>query len=520
MPHHPSITIIGLGPGDPGMLTRAAWDALTNAETVYLRTAVHPTVAALPAAPRSFDHLYERAGEFGAIYEQIADELIARALQGEPVHYAVPGHPLVAEATTRILLERGRERGVQVSIIAGVSFIEPVCDALGVDPLAHGMQLIDALDLQPPAPDDGPSWADLHDHAPYTPPLTPFPALATRPLLICQLYNRRIASDVKLSLMERYPADHPVTLVRAAGVPDAQRVWQAPLYELDRSDGLDHLTCAYLAPLAPLDDLRSADGLAAVVTRLLGPNGCPWDREQDHRALRAALLEEAHEVLEAIDADDPQALAEELGDLLLAVVSHSEMARQAGLFDIGDVYRGIAAKLIRRHPHVFGDLAVDGTGAVLQNWEAIKRAERAEKGQVARGPLDGIPASLPALATAQELTRKASRAGFDAEDIELIWAKLAEEIGEVREVAHDDSLPAERRAALLEAEVGDLLLAAAKLSWRLGVDAESALRTAGAWFRARFTRLLAVAEAEGLHLPDMTVDAKVALWERAKRMEE
>ncbi|HMP42738.1 MAG TPA: SAM-dependent methyltransferase, partial [Roseiflexaceae bacterium] len=251
-----NITILGLGPGDPALLTRGAWDALTSAVALYLRTARHPTVAALPphVAYQSFDQLYEEADGFAAIYRRIVDTLLERAHAGDPVVYAVPGHPLVAEATTRLLLARSRDAGVQVRIIAGLSFIEPVCEALELDPLAPGMQLIDAFDLLPPEAADGPSWAELNGHAPYSAPLVPFPALATRPLLVCQIYNRRIASDVKLSLMERYPATHPVWLVRAAGVHAAQQVWQVPLFELDRQETIDHLTCAYLPPLAALDD--------------------------------------------------------------------------------------------------------------------------------------------------------------------------------------------------------------------------------------------------------------------------
>jgi tetrapyrrole methylase family protein/MazG family protein len=215
------ITIVGLGPGDPGMITRAAWEAISTTRVLYLRTAVHPTVAALPSgiAVHAFDDLYEQAERFDEVYEQIADALIARARGGEPVVYAVPGDPLVAEATSRHLLRRARAQGVPVRVLSGVSFIEPTCALLGVDPLEHGLQLIDALDLvvaDAPEHNQAPSWATLHGYA-YAPPLLPFPLIPTRPALICQVYSRSVASHVKLSLMERYPADHPVTLVRAAG---------------------------------------------------------------------------------------------------------------------------------------------------------------------------------------------------------------------------------------------------------------------------------------------------------------
>lgn len=372
---------------------------------------------------------------------------------------------------------------------------------------------------------------------PYIPPLLPFPLTPARPALICQVYNRRVASDAKLSLMERYPAEHPVTLVRAAGVTGQERVWAVPLHELDRQDGLDHLTCAYLPPLAPLADLRGPEGISYIVARLLGPHGCPWDREQTHQSLRPELLEETHEVLEALDAGDMGALAEELGDVLLSVLMHSEMARQAGEFDIGDVYEHIAAKLIRRHPHVFGD---DGTwdlgfgagsdpqapspkpqaatvDSVLQNWEAIKRSERAASGQTPRGPLDGIPPSLPALMTAQEIIRKAAKAGFDSDDQQWPWDKLHEEIDEIRAAAYAEAHPDDgARARRIEEELGDMLLAAAKLAGRLHIDAESALRAATAKFRRRFAAMEHRLQREGRNLKDLSVPEKEALWRQAK----
>jgi tetrapyrrole methylase family protein/MazG family protein len=529
------ITILGLGPGDTALLTRAAWELLQTTQVLYLRTAVHPTVAALPPSIelRSFDALYETADDFGAVYERIATELVERALQGEEVVYAVPGHPLVAEATSRRLLALARERGVPTRLVAGLSFVDVACAALQLDPLEHGLQLIDALDLVPSTEGRGLrtengtdstlspqssalAWSEIQGIGPYTPPLLPFPLAPTCPALVCQLYSRQVAAHVKLSLMERYPAEHPLILVQSAGVVGAERIRRVPLHELDHQRDLDHLTCAYLPPLAPLTDLRGPEGIIAVFARLLGPGGCPWDREQTHQSLRAALLEEAYEVLEALDADDMAALAEELGDLLGHIVSHSEMARQAGLFDLGSVYEGIAAKLIRRHPHVFGDLSVSGTGEVLRNWDAIKQAEREAKGQSQRGTLDGIPAGLPALATAQELTRKAARAGFDWDDVQDAWDKLHEEIGEIREAAQAAQLTDVERAQRLEDEFGDLLLIVAKLAWWLHVDAESALRKAGAKFRRRYAHVERQIQQQGHDLRALSVVEKIALWEKAK----
>jgi tetrapyrrole methylase family protein/MazG family protein len=547
-----TITILGLGPGDAALLTRQAWDLLHSARVLYLRTAIHPTVAELPGhlELRPFDALYESAGEFGEVYDQIVADLVARAEAGEDVVYAVPGHPLVAEATTRRLLALARERGIAARVVAGLSFVEPVCAALALDPLDQGLQLLDALDLavdqgrwtndegrsafdtaspdpQPPTPNPNAAWSELQGIGPYAPPLLPFPLAATRPALICQVYNRRVASNVKLSLMERYPAEHPVALVRAAGVAGAERVWTVPLHLLDHQDGLDHLTCAYLPPLAPLADVRGPEGVSYIVARLLGPGGCPWDREQTHQSIRKDLLEETYEALEALDAGDMHALAEELGDVLLHVLMHSEMARQAGEFDIGDVYEHIAAKLIRRHPHVFGEAGGEvhaasrkpqiSSAAVLTNWDAIKREERAAGGHAPRGVFDGIPPGLPALMAAQETIRKASKAGFDSTDQAWPWNKLHEELDELHRAAHDEEhAGAAERAARLEEEFGDLVLAAAKLGYRLKIDAESALRTATAKFRRRFAAVERLLAQQGRDLMAIGVEEKQALWQQAK----
>jgi tetrapyrrole methylase family protein/MazG family protein len=536
-----TITILGLGPGDAALLTRQAWDLLQSAGVLYLRTAVHPTVAELPAGLdlRPFDALYESSGAFGEVYDRIAAELAERAVAGEDVLYAVPGHPLVAEATTRRLLALARGRGIEARVVAGLSFVEPVCAALALDPLEQGLQLLDALDLttdesrtttgagdrfaQPPAlslQSSELAWSEIQGIGPYTPPLLPYPLAATRPALICQVYNRRVASNVKLSLMERYPAEHPVTLVRAAGVAGAERVWTVPLHLLDHQEALDHLTCAYLPPLAPLADSRGPEGVGYVVARLLGPGGCPWDREQTHQSIRKDLLEETYEALEALDAGDMDALAEELGDVLLHVLMHSEMARQAGEFDIGDVYEHIATKLIRRHPHVFGETAVAGSAEVLKNWDAIKRQERASGGQAPRGLFDGIPPGLPALMASQETIRKASKAGFDSADQAWPWNKLHEEIDELHRAAHAEPHAGNSaRAARIEEEFGDLLLAASKLGYRLKVDAESALRAATAKFRRRFVTVERLLQEQGRDLLTISIEEKEALWRQAKSAE-
>lgn len=505
----PTLTLLGLGPGDPALLTRAALDHLAALDELTLRTAVHPTVASLPAhlRLRSFDDLYEQAPDFETIYETIASTLLQRVRAGESLTYAVPGHPLVAEATTRRLLLAAREQGLATRIIAGLSFVEPVCEAMGLDPFESGLQLLDALDLGAPATSEwvgDDAWIQVQGGSGYEPPAVPFPLLPTRPVLLSQMYNRRVASEAKLTLLQRYPSGHPVTLVSSAGTGSPPRIRTAPLSELDHQTDLDHLTVAYVPPLRAIDDLRGIDGISWVVARLLGPGGCPWDREQTHLSLRPYLLEEAHEVLEALDAGDPAGLSEELGDLLLQILMHSEMARQTGDFDFGDVLAEIAAKLVRRHPHVFGDTAVAGSDEVLRNWESIKRAEHAARGAQRKGPLDGIPAGLPALASAQKLGEKAARVGFDWPNIEGVWDKIREELAELREAE-----PGSR-----EEELGDLLFVLTRLAAWLDMDAETALRGANAKFRRRFAAVEDL--AGGRALEQLSADELDTLWNQAK----
>ena len=244
--------------------------------------------------------------------------------------------------------------------------------------------------------------------------------------------------------------------------------------------------------------------LIRVMARLRGPGGCPWDAEQDHRSLARHLLEEAHEVLDAIDSGDPARLRDELGDLLLQVVFHAEMAREAGQYDMDDVAEGIVAKLVRRHPHVFGEVEVAGADEVLTNWEKIKADERGGRGHLE----DDIPDTLPALARASKVQRRAAGFGFEWRTTEGAMAKLREEIEELADAPPDRA----------EDEIGDVLFAAAAVARRLGVDPESALRRTTNRFADRYERMRMRAEAEGVDLEDMGEDELLAFF-RASRDE-
>ena len=368
-----AITIIGLGPGSIKDLTLEAHEILAQAardqQIVYFRTIIHPTVEPLKQdlpdlKIELFDRLYDESQDWRTLYQQIAEE-ICNLAASQPTIYAVPGHPLIGETSVRLVLRMARERNLSTAIISGLSFIEPVCTMLELDPFDSGVQMIDATNL-----------ASLGMHE------VGGKIIPTVPLLVVQIYNRRVASQVKLALDECYPDEWPVKLVRAAGNDRDQQVIEIPLYELDRSDFADHLSTLYVPPVDELSAHRLPETLRYIIMRLRrDPDGCPWDRQQTHQSLTRYLLEETYEVIEALEENDMDKLAEELGDLLLQIYLHAELARQEDCFSIGDVLEQINTKLIRRHPHIFGDVTVNGASQVVQNWEAIKKQERAKAGQ-------------------------------------------------------------------------------------------------------------------------------------------
>ncbi|HEV8383339.1 MAG TPA: nucleoside triphosphate pyrophosphohydrolase [Candidatus Acidoferrales bacterium] len=273
------------------------------------------------------------------------------------------------------------------------------------------------------------------------------------------------------------------------------------------------------------------EALVALQERLLAPDGCPWDREQTHESLRTYLIEETYEVLEALDARDDQRLPGELGDLLLQIVFHAQLARQAGRFDIRDVIERIHTKMVRRHPHVFGEVKAATSKAVLKNWEQLKAEERAKTEKSGAGTegqgsfaslrmttgsvLEGVPHTLPALLEAYQITRRAANIGFDWDDVEGILEKLREETAELRE--HLGPARDAQTQQRVEEELGDLLFVAVNLARFLNVDPEITLKKANRKFISRFRAMEEEAARRGGRLADVPREEMEALWERAKR---
>jgi tetrapyrrole methylase family protein/MazG family protein len=262
--------------------------------------------------------------------------------------------------------------------------------------------------------------------------------------------------------------------------------------------------------IPPLGEGTSFEAFLEIIAHLRDPeDGCPWDKEQTHQSLRTHLLEESYEALAALDSEDPQKMAEEFGDLLLQIVLNAQIASEEGEFGMSDVLKGIHDKIIRRHPHVFGEVRVEGVGGVLKNWEKLKADERAGSSEPEKGLLGGVPLALPALIQAQEYQDRAARVGFDWPEIDGVLEKIAEEIQEVREASNEQELAR---------ELGDLFFALVNLARWKKVDAESALRGTNMRFRQRFDYVEAGARKQARKVSDMRLDEMEALWQEAKKV--
>ena len=487
---HEAITVMGLGYDDGGSLPLAGWEVLRAGAPLFLRTASHPIAGRLAEegiAFTVFDDFYEEERDFAGVYRRIADAVLGAAAAG-PVVYAVPGHPLVAEESVRLILDRAGETGLTTRILPAPGFLDDVLAVLRLDPAA-GLKILDGAalakrDIDPPAP-----------------------------TLVMQVYSRLVAGDLKLELLTRYPPGHPVKVVRAAGMPGEETVVEIPLEDLDRRE-YDHLCTVYLPPAAPVPEGSPcdypADRLVGIMAVLRGEGGCPWDREMNHSRLARYVLEEAYEVVEAIHGDSAHKLCEELGDLLLQIVFHARIADENRQFDFNDVVGGICDKLIRRHPHVFGEAVWRTSAQVTAGWEEIKRRERGARDT---GLLDKVGAGLPALMRATKVQAGASRCGLDWPDWRGALDKVREEMAEV-----SDAIAGPDRGEVFR-EAGDLLFAVVNLARLLGLDAEEALTAATDKFVARFRYVKRKVESSHKNFHDFTLDQLDDWWEEAKKLE-
>lgn len=460
---------------------------LKAAKKLYVRTIDHPVLEELAAEGvkfESFDKVYEKHDAFQPVYAEIANALIEAAAV-EDIMYAVPGHPLVAEQTVQLLIAAADEGKIKLVIEGGQSFLDPIFGALKIDPI-EGFQLL-----------DGTSFS-MHD------------INMRQHILIAQVYDTFSASEVKLTLMEKYDDEYPVTVVTAAGSAQEQIV-TVPLYELDQSVEVNNLTTVYVPPVKSQEEaLKDWTTFRQIIATLRGPNGCPWDQKQTHESLKKYLLEEAHEYLAAIDAEDDFAMIEELGDVLLQVFLHAQIGEDEGYFTLEDVLASISEKMIRRHPHVFGDVAVEDADDVVANWEAIKAEE---KGTSDKPLLDEEYRASSALQTAYNYQKRAAKVGFDWPDVDGAWDKFVEEWQEFRQEVTKGS-----NASRLD-EFGDVLFTLVNLARFYKLSPEEAMLHANEKFARRFGYVEEQVKISGKSFSDFTLEQLDAFWNEAKRLE-
>ncbi len=461
----PRVVIVGLGPAGPEHTTLAAQEALAHASAVLVRTERHPAAAPLVGRGAvALDRCYEASASFEEVYRAIVEEVVDAARRHGEVAYAVPGSPYVLAVSASMLL---RDPRVEVEVVPGMSFLDLAWASPGIYPIAASIRLVDAQEFTTAA------------------------AGERGPMLIAHLWSRALCSQVKLAL-EAFPAE-PVTMLHHLGLPD-ERVVEVAWEDLDRALEVDHLTCAYVPTLgAPVaSELVRLDELVHDLRAR-----CAYDAEQTHRTLTRHLLEEAHEAIEALDelGDRPEEAGaaavdhaeEELGDVLVQVLFHATLGAEEGLFSLADIARSVHDKLVRRHPHLYGDEVGIERSADEQRrrWEEIKQAERQRESVT-----DGIPPGLPALAHVTKLERKLDALGLGVETLGIAGAA---------QVAWIDALEGS------EERLGEALLGLARLAADRRLDAEEALRRALARWRSALRAVEAEVRREGSTLGALEV---------------
>lgn len=382
------ITIVGLGPGDRARRTVEVQQALDSAQQLFLRADDHPNIDDLTTRPGVVICDGMRRGNWSE-----AVDAICAAARDQPVVLAVPGHPRYGERIVAKTVAGARQRGLTVSVLGGLSVLDLVSTALDMDPLIDDLQIIDARQIVDAVGDDA-----------FGGGLFPFTPL--RPMLFSRVHDAMVTRRLSRLMARIFPERHPVTVLQAAGIDGAERISFITVGELIDFDP-GPLTSLWVPPLGALDAHRDPRTLQHIVARLRAPGGCPWDRKQTTESLRNALIDEVYEAVDAIDAGDMDNLAEELGDLVLLIMMHAQIAEETGHFTLEDVYEGITAKIIRRHPHVFGDDENRDDMDVVGLWKRVKAEEKATgKVSTTEKAADGQPRSMPALTRAARVLQK------------------------------------------------------------------------------------------------------------------
>lgn len=467
-----TITVVSLGPGPREYLTLGALSHLEKAEKLVLRTGLCDAAEYLQEKGISFDTLdaiHESCEDFDELAARCVKKILKLAEESDLCYGVLDAS---ADETVRVLLEKA-----PVEIIPGMPLSAPFLSAAPQEKIE--IQTASSLEI----------------------------TATQNPLLILECDSRMLMGDCKLQLLKWYDPDQPVYFF--APSPDAQRSYQVmPLADLDRQEHYDH-TCAVLIPSVELTQRQRFDfyDLVRVMAILRGENGCPWDKEQDHKSLRKYLIEEAYETAAAIDEEDWDHVADELGDVMLQVVFHAHVGGQYGTMELSDITSYICRKMIDRHRHIFGTDQCETSEDVLKNWEKIKKEERGFKTQ--SDVLNGVSKGLPPLMRAGKVQKKARDVGFDWDDPRDALKKVHEEADEVLAELDAGNDPAE--------ELGDLFFACVNVARLSGVEAETALQQATEKFIRRFTAMENAILQDGKRLEGLTLSEMDVYWEGSKQ---
>lgn len=483
------IYIIGLGPGSINDLTLDAVKEIESGRKNFLRTKSHPTVEYLENKKidyKSFDSIYEESENFERVYKTIADELEKELKKGEDINYLVPGNPMVAESAVKILLERN----LDIKIISGISFIEPILELVQRDPI-NGLQILDGLVF---------NINNIN---------------INMDTLITQVHNEFIISEIKIILGEVYGDEFIVNYIQNAGIDGQEINREIPIYKLDRIEKPNLLTSLYIPKIEKKsEDIFDFKDILDIMTMLRSEDGCSWDREQTHESIRSSMIEEAYEAVDAIEEKDTNGIIEELGDVLLQVIFHSQIASEEGTFNIYDVTSTLGEKLIYRHPHVFSNASekkeLENSDDIVYNWDVLKHKRRNFK--TYSEILKDIK-GLPSLLRSYKVQKQAAKVGFDWTDISGPIEKIKEEYNEIIE-AIDNSSGNNR----IEEEIGDIIFSVVNLSRFLGIDPEVALNSSINKFIRRFEYIEDQAIKLNKDLKEMTLEEMDEFWDAAKEL--
>ncbi len=482
------IYILGLGPGNVDALTLGVINRIKSGDRNYLRTEKHPTIEYFKENNihyESYDYVYEEQEDFEKVYEYIVKDLINKSKEYDTINYLVPGNPMVAERTVELLLNSENE-DLKIEILTAISFIETIIELMGVDPI-HGLKIVDGVGFKIKDVD------------------------INLDCIITQVYNNKVASDIKLILSQVYGDEYEIYLINNGGITGKEEIYKIPIYKVDRIHSISSLTSIYIPKVDKIDKkIYNMVDIIDTVEILRSEDGCPWDREQSHESLRGCVIEEAYEVVEAIDNRDIDNLVEELGDLLLQVVLHSQIGLEEGEFNIYEVFTKLNEKMIFRHPHVFNEKKVEKSEEVVYNWNKLKFKDRDISTYT--DTLKDVP-RLPALLRSFKVQERARGIGFDWENVEGPLDKVKEEYYEVMEAIDNfEGGDVEK----IEEELGDLLFSVVNVCRFLDVNPEVALNKTVNKFIERFEIMELKAMEMGIELENMTLEEMDVLWNEAK----